>query len=266
MSLFGGLVGAAAGGGGAAAGSAAGLASKAGLFTPASLARAAADAVGGKARKEVAAATAAVVGGAGGKIEWTAYNWPSKREALALVHFDLAELATKRDAPTTALVRGGYRWWLATMALCALNFVDSCILSGVVAHGYHGYNIALALVWAGVWAAAGFAVVWRAYHAYAEGSLKSKAIAKAGVVVLLALALTHVLGAFGNVNGVAGFGGTRFAAARAAGASSSSVTLWEAVTAWESLLWSADLAGLGWFAFRIFKGPSTANNAEALPK
>jgi hypothetical protein len=44
------------------------------------------------------------------------------------------------------------------------------------------------------------------------------------------------------------------------------VKYWEAVTVVESLLWLGNLVWLSWAALRIFKGPSSANEAEQLPK
>jgi hypothetical protein len=65
----------------------------------------------------------------------------------------------------------------------------------------------------------------------------------------------------------AGLGGARIKAARENSSNpESAVVFWEAVTAIESLLWLADLSGLSWFTFRVFKGPSTANAAESLPR
>ncbi len=113
--------------------------------------------------------------------------------------------------------------------------------------------------------------------------------------VLVILVMIHMFGAFGNVNGIAGasrapcvgscrrrtqapsplhthphphpapagLGGGRFAAARAAGASSGAVSYWEAMTVVESLGWTAIAGGLGWIAYKLLKPPTQALAAVA---
>jgi hypothetical protein len=323
-SLFGSLGGSAAS---AAGGGVAAAAAKSGLFKPTALFKGAANAAVGQAQKSAKERVAAVVGGQGGKIEWTVYNWPSRSELVSLIHFDLVELKEKRDAGVYGMILGLYRWWGATLALCGLNFVDSCILTGVAAPAFSGVNVLFSLIWTIVWAAVGMGMVYQAYKGYAEPSIKAKIIAKVLVCVLYILAITHMTGHFGNVNGLAGererelglggrrgarsrstlifaththrrhphtdtrpnantllslvcppsplssspsssagLAGTRFQEARAEGASDGGVKYWEAVTVVESLLWLGNLVWLSWAALRIFKGPSSANEAEQLPK
>lgn len=265
-SLFGSLVG----GGGAAASAGGGVAAaavaKSGLFKPTALFKGAANAAVGQAQKSAKERVAAVVGGQGGKIDWTVYNWPSKSELVSLIHFDLVELKEKRDAGVYGMIVGLYRWWGATLALCGLNFVDACILTGVAAPAFSGVNVLFSVIWMLVWAGLGMGMVYQSYKGYAEPSIKAKIIAKVLVCVLFILAITHMTGHFGNVNGLAGLAGTRFQEARAEGASDGGVKYWEAVTVVESLLWLGNLVWLSWAALRIFKGPSSANEAEQLPK
>lgn len=200
-SLFGSLGGSAAS---AAGGGVAAAAAKSGLFKPTALFKGAANAAVGQAQKSAKERVAAVVGGQGGKIEWTVYNWPSRSELVSLIHFDLVELKEKRDAGVYGMILGLYRWWGATLALCGLNFVDACILTGVAAPAFSGVNVLFSLIWTIVWAAVGMGMVYQAYKGYAEPSIKAKIIAKVLVCVLYILAITHMTGHFGNVNGLAG--------------------------------------------------------------
>jgi hypothetical protein len=196
----------AAAGGGGGGGVAASLASKSGLFRPTAILEAARDAVAGKARKEAAAVAASVIGGHGGKIEWGTYNWPSSRiEFFSIIHFDLGELKEKRDERIYSLVLWSYRWFLATLALCTLNFVNTIVLSSIVrSPAYAGYYVLISLIWLMVWFVGGMAAVYKGYHGYAEGSGKSKVVARAVGLCLMVLALVHVFGHFANINGIAG--------------------------------------------------------------
>jgi hypothetical protein len=202
------------------------------------------------------------------KIDWEAYNWPTSLEVAGLtfgiVHFDLEELKTKRDAAVHALARDAYRWWQFTMLLSLLNFVD-CIALAATSAAYPGINVLFSLIWALVWAPAGMAVVYHAYKGYAENATVSKIAAKAGAACVAVLIAVMCLGAFGNLNGFASLGGPRLTKEfAAAGGSPGAAQFWTAVVVVESLLWLANGAAFGHVALRIFKGPTVANAPEAV--
>lgn len=262
-SLFGNLMG----GGGGASSAAVSIGTKTGLFKPSNIMNTVTDAVKGKAGRELNSIKANVVGGQGGKIDWTVYNWPSRLEVLSIIHFDLAELKEKRDINIYNMTRYSYWWWLSTMFISGINFLDTCILVTLLDPVYPGYTIVFSLIWWLVWTSMGMSCVYFSYHGIVEGSIRSKLISKVLGIILMILSLIHIFGHFGNINGIAAFSGTQFTIARNTnGVASESVSYWEAVTAIESLLWLGNGTALGWFIYRIFKGPSNNNNVEALPK
>ena len=230
---------------------------------------AAATAAAGSAAATAKASFAASIGAGPPPIDWSTYNWPTSLEvgglSFGVVHFDLEELRAKRDAAVFALARDAYRWWQATMLLVALNFVDCIALAAVAPTAYPGINVLFSIVWALVWAPAGMAVVYHAYKGFADNSTASKLAAKAGcggVAVLLAI---MVLGAFGNINGLASLGGPRLQRDFVgAGASADAQRLWTALVVVESLLWAADAAFFAWVARRIFLGPTAQNAPTAV--
>jgi hypothetical protein len=241
-----------------------GLGSRLGL-SPA----AAASAAVGSAAATAKASFASSLGAGPPPIDWAAYNWPTSFEVAGLsfgvLHFDLEELRAKRDAAVFALARDAYRWWQLTMCLMALNFVDCIALAAVAPAAYPGINVLFSVIWSMVWAPAGMAVVYHAYKGYADNSTLSKMAAKGGCGAVAVLLAVMVLGAFGNINGLASLGSGRlqrdFAAA---GASADAQQLWTGLVVVESLLWAADAAVFGWVARRVFLGPTAANAAQAV--
>lgn len=241
-----------------------GLGGRLGL-TPAAAATAAASGAAATAK----ASFAASIGAGPPAIDWSAYNWPTSLEvgglSFGVLHFDLEELRAKRDAAVFALARDAYRWWQATMLLCALNFVDCIALAAVAPSAYPGINVLFSVAWALAWAPLGMAVVYHAYKGFADNSTASKLAAKAGCGAVAVLLAFMVLGAFGNLNGLASLGGPRLQRDFVgAGGSADAQQLWYALVVVESLLWTANGAVFAWVARRIFLGPTAANAAVAV--
>jgi hypothetical protein len=106
--------------------------------------------------------------------------------------------------------------------------------------------------------------VYHAYKGFADNSTASKLAAKAGCGgVAVALAIM-VLGAFGNLNGLASLGARVNGDFLAAGGSAQAQSVWTALVVLESLLWAADAAFFAFVARRVFLGPSAANEAVAV--
>ena len=203
------------------------------------------------------------------KINWEDYNYPTRLEVAGLsfgaIHFDLAELKEKRDAAVYTLSLNSYRWFQFTMCLCLLNFVDSVVLSAVVAKSaYPGINVLFSLIWARVWAPSAMAVDYHIYKGFADNSTMAKMIAKVGSGCIVILLFIMVLGAFGNINGFVNLGSDRIKAVAAAGdGGAGAAQLWTAMCVIESLLWMTNAACFGFISSQLFSGSLSATNVAA---
>lgn len=190
------------------------------------------------------------------KIAWGTYNWPSKMEWFALIHFDLVELREKRDAGLYAMIKGAYNCWLALVSILCLNFLTTIVLTATAAPVYSGLNILYAIMWFAVLAVVDMVLVYQAYYGFAEDAARAKMIAKVLTALMSILLLLQAFGSFGNINGLAGLGGRKFEEAADAGVSGATVSYWQAMSVMESLLWCGDLAGHCWLFYRLVVGPA----------
>jgi hypothetical protein len=93
--------------------------------------------------------------------------------------------------------------------------INVIVLTGALGSAYAGVNILYSFICLFVLAAVGMAAAYKNYHGFAESSGRSKTIARVLMLLLFIPLLIEAFGNFGNINGLASFGGTRFAEAEA---------------------------------------------------
>jgi hypothetical protein len=152
-----------------------------------------------RVQETVAAATTAP----SERIDWAAYNWPGPKP-FALVHLDLAELEAKRPA-AYPLVLQLWRWAIAVNVLLLVNFLDACILTGIIKGSAYSplapfFSI---LTWLSM-GSSSFATMHRWAYGAAENSGRAKTIARVLACVLAFMFLLFVLLPSGNIQGLAG--------------------------------------------------------------
>jgi hypothetical protein len=136
--------------------------------------------------------------------------------------------------------------------------VNTIVLTGAGGGGYSGVNILYALICLFLLSVLGMVAVYKNYHGIAEGSGRSKTISRVLVLILIVLLLIEAFSGFGNINGLAGFGGARFPDAEAAGAPAGALAYWKAMTVLESLMWLGSLGWLCWCLYGSLRGVQKA--------
>lgn len=222
-------------------------------FLPSGLAKMALERAVGRATGNVTSQIQEAVGGvtmsSEKKIDWTVYNWPMKHEFLGLLHFDLEELKTKRSEQMHALILLQYRWWLALLAMFALNFITTiALMAGVGSPAYSSLALLFWLIELALGASLGMFFVYKSYHGWAENSGRSKTFARGTMALLLVLLVIPIFVFGGNLNGFSGYASGAFATASASGVADGMIGFWKAVIAIESLAWMG-LEGFLGFCF-----------------
>lgn len=201
-------------------------------------------------------AASASVSGGGAAISFEQHNWPSAHEWFSFVHFDLVELREKKGVAMYNIVKALYNAFLGALALCAVNFLTCIIMSATAGDSgtYSGSNIAFSILWAAVMGGVGMGATWQIYFGLAAPATFPLLIGKALGATFALLSALMCLCAFGNINGFAAFGTSRFVASRNAGVADSAVDYWMAMTALESLGWLAHVGFTGMALARVFAG------------
>lgn len=149
------------------------------------------------------------------------------------------------------------------MILLGINAVTTFVLTVSGQPAYSGVNLLAALAWLVVVGVSYMACVYKAYHGWAENSRVSQLIARALIVVTVTLALIQCFGAFGNINGWAGFASGRYSKAATDGMPAGVVSYWQAMSVLESLAWLGNIGVQLWMTYRMIMGPVAG--AQAAP-
>lgn len=149
------------------------------------------------------------------------------------------------------------------MILLSINALTTFVLTVTGQPAYSGVNLLASLAWFVVLGVSYMAFVYKAYHGWAENSRVSQLIARALIVLTVTLALIQCFGAFGNINGWAGFASGRYSKAAAEGMAPGVVSYWQAMTVLESLAWLGNIGVQMWMTYRMIMGPVAG--AQAAP-
>lgn len=188
------------------------------------------------------------------RIAWDDYNFPLKRvhPQLGWIHYDLAELATKKAA-VYPLVLQLNRWCIFIIALLLVNFIDSIVLASIIKGAYTSVAPLEAFLCVASLGSTSFVVVHRWYHGACENSGRSKTIARALLVMLAFFFLLFALMPSGNINGIVGLAQkARLQHAEDAGTSAGAIAYWQAVIVLESLAFFAATGWSGYLIWRLF--------------
>ena len=198
------------------------------------------------------------------KIAWEEKQWPHPN--VGIVHFDLAELAEKRPA-VLGIVRGLYHWWKLLLGVLVLNLIDSVVLTSTLSGSeYSALSIFFSFLCLATMGPLGFVAVFCWYHGDAEGSGRSKTIARVCLGLLLFLCFLFVWLPSGNINGIVGLAMTaRIQAAVNAGSATAAVGYWQAVMVLESLAWGVTFGWGAYLVYRVMAGKAIGAPAATTP-